>query len=210
MCSSRGVRISALLSLPSITSAHVDEYWFGETFMAPLRYGLGKWPYRFMQQEMEVAAMFCGGGGGHAVLEGDARSEGLGKLEFIGTMVINVEMLSVYSHPLSRHHSNICTCPAAAASVATRDQPSTSTHTPQKSQATLLHSLQNHCNHFKHPCLATKKRNTPGTARGSSSPRLKFHHHRKQVAAAVQRPLAAAVSIVFSRSSPMSPSSPSS
>ena len=36
----------------------IDDVWFGEKFMAPIRYGLGLWPLRFMTQEMEAAAIF--------------------------------------------------------------------------------------------------------------------------------------------------------
>ena len=32
--------------------------WFGETFMALIRFGLGLWPFRFMTLEMEAAAIF--------------------------------------------------------------------------------------------------------------------------------------------------------
>lgn len=46
-----------------------------------------------MTMEMEAAAIFCGGGG--AVLEGDERFEALGKLEFLGGLIVGVETVAV-------------------------------------------------------------------------------------------------------------------
>eukprot|EP00904_Undaria_pinnatifida_P003346 jgi/Undpi1/13011/HiC_scaffold_7.g02675.m1 len=42
---------------------------------------IGGWPLRFMTQEMDAAAIFCGG---NKVLEGAERFSALGKLEFLG------------------------------------------------------------------------------------------------------------------------------
>ena len=36
----------------------IDQVWFGEKFMVPIRFGLGLWPFRFMTLEMEAAAIF--------------------------------------------------------------------------------------------------------------------------------------------------------
>eukprot|EP00904_Undaria_pinnatifida_P008991 jgi/Undpi1/5221/HiC_scaffold_2.g00503.m1 len=56
-------------SISSFTSSRVEPVelqdiagvWFGERFMVPIRYRLGQWPLRFMTQEMDAAAIFCGG-----------------------------------------------------------------------------------------------------------------------------------------------------
>eukprot|EP00904_Undaria_pinnatifida_P011919 jgi/Undpi1/7858/HiC_scaffold_23.g10330.m1 len=88
-------------SISSFTSSQVEAVelqdiggvWFGERFMAPIRYGLGQWPLRFMTQEMGAAAIFCGGG--NKVLEGAERSSALGKLEFLGDLMVSVETVAV-------------------------------------------------------------------------------------------------------------------
>eukprot|EP00904_Undaria_pinnatifida_P000960 jgi/Undpi1/10865/HiC_scaffold_3.g01391.m1 len=49
---------AARLALPTVAMPGIDEVWFGEKFMAPIRFGLGLWPFRFMTQEMEAAAIF--------------------------------------------------------------------------------------------------------------------------------------------------------
>ena len=36
----------------------IDQVWFGEKFMAPIRFGLGLWQFRFMTLEMEAVAIF--------------------------------------------------------------------------------------------------------------------------------------------------------
>ena len=51
----------ARLDLPTVSMPGIDQVWFGEKFMAPIRFGLGLWPIRFMTLEMEAAAIFCGG-----------------------------------------------------------------------------------------------------------------------------------------------------
>ena len=84
---------TAQLALPAVSMPGVDDVWFGQGFMAPIRYGLGMWPLRFMTMEMEAAAVFCGGA--NAVLEGDERLEALGKLEFLGELIVGVETVAV-------------------------------------------------------------------------------------------------------------------
>lgn len=90
----RAQRRTAHLSLPSTQLGNVDRSWFGERFMAPLRYGLGLWPYIFIQQEMEASCIFCGHPS-NAVLRGKARLEALGKLEFLGNIVVDVETVAL-------------------------------------------------------------------------------------------------------------------
>ncbi|CAN0450779.1 unnamed protein product, partial [Ectocarpus sp. 12 AP-2014] len=89
----RALLRAARLALPAVAMAGVDDVWFGERFMAPIRFGLGMWPFRFMTMEMEAAAIFCGGG--DAVLEGDERLEALRKLEFLGELIVGVETVAV-------------------------------------------------------------------------------------------------------------------
>ena len=89
----RSLLRAARLALPTVAMPGIDEVWFGEKFMAPIRFGLGLWPFRFMTQEMEAAAIFCGGAS--RVLEGDERLESLGKLEFLGELVAGVETVAV-------------------------------------------------------------------------------------------------------------------
>ena len=89
----RALLRSARLALPTVAMPGIDDVWFGEKFMAPIRYGLGLWPLRFMTQEMEAAAIFCGGA--NRVLEGEERLEALGKLEFLGELVVGVETVAV-------------------------------------------------------------------------------------------------------------------
>eukprot|EP00904_Undaria_pinnatifida_P007810 jgi/Undpi1/4159/HiC_scaffold_16.g07526.m1 len=78
---------SARLALAAVELQDIGGVWFGERFMAPIRYGLGQWPLRFMTQEMDAAAIFCGG---NKVLEGAERFSALGKLEFLGDLMVSV------------------------------------------------------------------------------------------------------------------------
>ena len=89
----RSLLRAARLALPTVVMPGIDEVWFGEKFMAPIRFGLGLWPFRFMTQEMEAAAILCGGANG--VLEGDERLEALRKLEFLCELVVGVETVAV-------------------------------------------------------------------------------------------------------------------
>eukprot|EP00904_Undaria_pinnatifida_P011614 jgi/Undpi1/7583/HiC_scaffold_23.g10056.m1 len=84
---------SARLAVPAVELQDIGGVWFGERFMAPIRYGLGQWPLRFMTQEMDAAAIFCGGG--NKVLEGAERFSALGKLEFLGDLMVSVETVAV-------------------------------------------------------------------------------------------------------------------
>ena len=63
--------------------------------MGPIRYALGKWPVEFKWDEMGAAALFCAAGNDNAVLNGPDRTEALGKLEFIGNLVVNVDTVAV-------------------------------------------------------------------------------------------------------------------
>eukprot|EP00904_Undaria_pinnatifida_P011692 jgi/Undpi1/7653/HiC_scaffold_23.g10126.m1 len=83
---------SARLALPAVELQDIGGVWFGERFMTPIRYGLGQWPLRFMTQEMDAAAIFCGG---NKVLEGAERFSALGKLEFLGDLMVSVETVAV-------------------------------------------------------------------------------------------------------------------
>ena len=62
--------------------------------MGPIRYALGKWPVKFKRDEMGAAALFCAGND-NAVLDGPDRTEALGKLEFIGDLVVDVDTVAV-------------------------------------------------------------------------------------------------------------------
>ncbi|CAB1098270.1 unnamed protein product [Ectocarpus sp. CCAP 1310/34] len=88
----RALLRTARLALPAVAMAGVDDVWFGDKFMALIRFGLGMWPFRYMTMEMEAAAIFCGGGG--AVLEGDERFEAPSKLEFLGELIVGVETVA--------------------------------------------------------------------------------------------------------------------
>ena len=48
----------ARLDLPTVSMPGIDQVWFGEKFMAPIRFGLGLWQFRFMTLEMEAVAIF--------------------------------------------------------------------------------------------------------------------------------------------------------
>lgn len=89
----RALLRAARLALPAVAMPGVDGVWFGQRFMAPIRFGLGMWPLRFMTIEMEAAAIFCGGGS--KVLEEGERLEALGKLEFLGELIVGVETVAV-------------------------------------------------------------------------------------------------------------------
>ena len=62
--------------------------------MGPTRYALGKWQVKFKRNEMGAAALFCAGND-NAVLDGPDRTEALGKLEFIGDLVVGVDTVAV-------------------------------------------------------------------------------------------------------------------
>ena len=62
--------------------------------MGPIRYALGKWPVKFKRDEMGAAALFCAGNN-NAGLDGLGRTEALGKLEFIGDLVVDVDTVAV-------------------------------------------------------------------------------------------------------------------
>ena len=58
--------------------------------MGRKRYALGKWPVKFKRDDMGAAVLFCAGND-NAVLDGPDRTEALGKLEFIGDLVVDVD-----------------------------------------------------------------------------------------------------------------------
>ena len=62
--------------------------------MGPIRYALGKWPVKFKWYGMGAAALLCAGSR-NAVLDGPDRTEALGKLEFIGDLVGDVDTVAV-------------------------------------------------------------------------------------------------------------------
>ena len=62
--------------------------------MGPIRYALGKWPVKFKRDAMGAAALFCAGND-NVVLDGPDRTEALGKLEFVGDLVVDVDNVAV-------------------------------------------------------------------------------------------------------------------
>ena len=62
--------------------------------MGPIRYALGKWPDKFKRDERRAAALFYVGND-NAVLDGPDHTEALGKLEFIGGLVVDVDTVAV-------------------------------------------------------------------------------------------------------------------
>ena len=62
--------------------------------MGPIRYALGKWPVKFKRDKMVAAALFCAGNN-NGVLDGPDRTQALGKLEFIGDLVVGVDTVAV-------------------------------------------------------------------------------------------------------------------
>ena len=62
--------------------------------MGPMRYALGKGPVKFKRYERGAAALFCVGND-NAVLDGPDRTEALGKLDFIGNLVVDVDTVAV-------------------------------------------------------------------------------------------------------------------
>ena len=64
--------------------------------MEPIRYALEKWPVKFKRDEERdgAAALFCADND-NAVLDGPDHTEALGKLEFIGDLVVDVDTVAV-------------------------------------------------------------------------------------------------------------------
>ena len=62
--------------------------------MELIRYALGKWPVKNKRDEMGAATLFCAGND-NVVLDGPDRTEALGKLEFIGDLVVDVDTVAV-------------------------------------------------------------------------------------------------------------------
>ena len=90
----RAAHRNAQLHLPQVAAPQVDALWFGEPVMGPIRYALGKWPVKFTRDEMGAAALFCAGND-NAMLDGPDRTEALGKLGFIGDLVVDVDNVAI-------------------------------------------------------------------------------------------------------------------
>eukprot|EP00904_Undaria_pinnatifida_P011758 jgi/Undpi1/7712/HiC_scaffold_23.g10185.m1 len=79
----RAILRSAQLILPSVQPSNVADFWLGDAVLAPCKFALGAWPYRFMVEEVTMASVFFSSPV-NAVLEGSARGEALSKFEHIG------------------------------------------------------------------------------------------------------------------------------
>ena len=75
--------------------------------MRPIRYTSGKWPVKFKRDEIGAAALFCAGND-NAVLDGPDRTEALGKLEFIGDLVVDVDTVAVIVENHSGKKHAVC------------------------------------------------------------------------------------------------------
>eukprot|EP00904_Undaria_pinnatifida_P004019 jgi/Undpi1/13618/HiC_scaffold_9.g03272.m1 len=85
----RAILRSPQLILPSVQQSNVADFWLGDAVLAPCKFALGAWPYRFMVEEVMMASMFSSSPV-NAVLEGSDRGEALSKFEYIGMKVVNV------------------------------------------------------------------------------------------------------------------------
>eukprot|EP00904_Undaria_pinnatifida_P004777 jgi/Undpi1/142/HiC_scaffold_1.g00141.m1 len=85
----RAILRSAQLILPSVQQSNVADFWLGDAVLAPCKFALGAWAYRFMVEEVTMASVFCSSPV-NAVLEGSARREALSKFEYIGIKVVDV------------------------------------------------------------------------------------------------------------------------
>ncbi|CAB1098138.1 unnamed protein product [Ectocarpus sp. CCAP 1310/34] len=85
---------SAQLRLPSVSTPDTATYWFGAALTTPCKFALGVWAYKFMMDEVAMCATFCSSPS-NALLEGASRDDALGKFEYIGMMVVNVETVAV-------------------------------------------------------------------------------------------------------------------
>ena len=85
----RAILRSAQLILPSVQPSNVADFWLGDAVLAPCKFALGAWPYRFMVEEVTMASVFFSSPV-NAVLEGSARGEALSKFEHIGMKVVDV------------------------------------------------------------------------------------------------------------------------
>lgn len=61
--------------------------------MKPLPFGLGVWPLKFMQEEMDAASLFCSSPD-NCLVDGPDRVKALGRLKYVGGMVIDVETMA--------------------------------------------------------------------------------------------------------------------
>lgn len=84
----------AQLHLPPLSAPEVDYYWFGQAVTGPLKYAVGVWPFRFTQEEMGAASLFCSSPE-NTLLDGPDRVAALGELDYIGNMVLNVETVAL-------------------------------------------------------------------------------------------------------------------
>ena len=90
----RAAHRNAQLHLPQVAAPQVDALWFSEPVMGPIRNALRKWSVKFKRDEMGAAALFCAGND-TAVLNRPDHTEALGKLEFIGDLVVDVDTAAV-------------------------------------------------------------------------------------------------------------------
>ena len=91
--SDRSALRNAQLHMPTMFLPRTALVWFGDELLKPLKFGLGVWPMNFMLEEIDAASLFCGGSGNHLV-DGPDRAEALGKLEYLGDMVVDVETVA--------------------------------------------------------------------------------------------------------------------
>eukprot|EP00904_Undaria_pinnatifida_P003960 jgi/Undpi1/13565/HiC_scaffold_8.g03224.m1 len=91
--SDRSALRNAQLHMPTMFLPRTAFVWFGDELLKPLKFGLGVWPVNFMLEEIDAASLFCGGSGNH-VVDGPDRAESLGKLEYLGDMVVDVETVA--------------------------------------------------------------------------------------------------------------------
>ena len=91
--SDRSALRNAQLHMPTMFLPRTAFVWFGDELLKPLKFGLGVWPVNFMLEEIDAASLFCGGSGNHLV-DGPDSTEALGKLEYLGDMVVDVETVA--------------------------------------------------------------------------------------------------------------------
>ena len=91
--SDRSAPRNAQLHMPTMFLLRTGFVWSGDELLEPLKFGLGVWPVNFMLEVIDAASLFCGGSGSHLVDDPD-RAEALGKLEYLGDMVVDVETVA--------------------------------------------------------------------------------------------------------------------
>lgn len=81
---------NAQLHIPMMTLPRTAIFLFRDELFKPLQFGLGVWPLKFMQEEMDAASLFCIGPG-NCLVDGSGRGRALGKLQYVGDMVVDIE-----------------------------------------------------------------------------------------------------------------------